>query len=116
MQAGGYIISNQSAVAIMIQIYHALRPCLSIVKPNLVFTHKIDMGKKPIFTNRRVADPYVDRRSGEDRRKVYSSDYWDNWGIERRTLKERRLPKERRSSFARVSKWSSVCTYDNNTL
>ena len=67
------------------------------------------MGKKPIFRNRRVADPYVDRRSGEDRREVYSVDYWEIGGIERRTQKERRLQKERRGSCVRVSRWSSVC-------
>ena len=71
------------------------------------------MEKNPIFRNRRVADPYVDRRSVEDRREVYSSDYWERWGIERRTLKERRLQKERRGSCVRVSKWSSVCLDDN---
>ena len=71
------------------------------------------MEEKPIFRNRRVADPYIDRRSGEDRRQVYSGDYWDSGGIERRILKERRLQKERRFSFVRVSKWSSVCPDDN---
>ena len=45
----------------------------------------------------------------KDRRKVYSSDYWDIWGIERRTLNERRLQKERRGGCVRVLKWSSVC-------
>ena len=28
--------------------------------------------------NRRIRDPYVDRRSGEDRRTVYDADYWEN--------------------------------------
>ena len=71
------------------------------------------MEEEPIFRNRRVADPYVDRRFGEDRREVYSGDYWDSGGIERRALKERRLQKERRSSCVRVSEWSSVCPDDN---
>ena len=32
----------------------------------------------------RVRDPYIDRRSGEDRRVVYDSDYFENSGRERR--------------------------------
>ena len=60
------------------------------------------------FNDRRVGDPYVDRRSGEDIRQVYNSDYWESGGIERRGAKGRRQPKERRDSFVRVSKWSSV--------
>jgi hypothetical protein len=57
----------------------------------------------------RVRDPYVDRRSGEDRRAVYDSDYFDQDGLERRTGKERRQGHERRDDCIRVSKWSSVC-------
>ena len=64
------------------------------------------------FNDRRVGDPYVDRRSGEDIRQVYNSDYWESGGIERRSAKDRRQPKERRDSFVRVSKWSSVCIED----
>ena len=62
--------------------------------------------------DRRIADPYVDRRSGEDRRKVYDSDYWESGGIERRRAKDRRQQKERRSSCVSVSQWSSDCIND----
>jgi hypothetical protein len=59
--------------------------------------------------DKRIADPYVDRRSGEDRRQVYDAAYWESEGIERRRVKDRRQQKERRDSCVRVSKWSSVC-------
>jgi len=48
------------------------------------------------FKNRRVGDPYIDRRSGEDRRQVYDSFYWESVGIERRRAKDQRQQKERR--------------------
>ena len=64
------------------------------------------------FKDRRLADPYIDRRSGEDRRQVYDSDYWESGGIERRGIKERRLQKERRVNCIRVTEYSSVCTKD----
>ncbi len=62
--------------------------------------------------DRRIADPYVDRRSGEDRRQVYDADYWESGGIERRSAKDRRQQKERRGSCVKVSEWSSVCIED----
>ena len=49
----------------------------------------------------------VDRRSGEERRKVYSFDYFSKGGVERRHFKERRSKKERRRGWIRVSDWSS---------
>ena len=59
--------------------------------------------------NDRTADPYVDRRSGDDRRIVYDSDYFENGGLERRRGKDRRQRGERRQDCVRVSHWSSVC-------
>ncbi len=41
----------------------------------------------------------VDRRSGEDRRKTYSLDYFKNDGKERRVKEERRKQGERRSDL-----------------
>lgn len=67
------------------------------------------MEEKNDFRDRRLADPYIDRRSGEDRREVYDSDYWESGSLERRSRKYRRQQKERRGDCARVSKWSSVC-------
>jgi hypothetical protein len=63
--------------------------------------------------NARVRDPYMDRRSGEDRRAVYDSDYFENSGIERRHSGDRRQKDERRDSCIRVSDWSSVCPDSN---
>jgi hypothetical protein len=59
--------------------------------------------------NARVRDPYIDRRSGEDRRAVYDSDYFENGGAERRHGRDRRQRGERRDRCIRVSDWSSVC-------
>jgi hypothetical protein len=51
---------------------------------------------------------FVDRRSGEDRRKVHNLDYFSDGGAERRSAKERRSKVERRSGWVRVSDWVSV--------
>lgn len=58
--------------------------------------------------NMRFNDPYVDRRSGEDRRDAHDLDYFLEGGIERRSGKERRRQDERRDDWARITKWSSV--------
>ena len=50
----------------------------------------------------------LDRRSGEDRRRVYDLEYFTNGGIERRTWKEQRAQVERRVGWTRVSEWCSV--------
>ena len=57
----------------------------------------------------RVRDPYMDRRSGEDRRLAYDADYFQDGGFERRKNNDRRQQDERRDSCIRVSRWSSVC-------
>ena len=62
--------------------------------------------------NARTRDPYMDRRSGDDRRQVYDSDYFESGGLERRHGIDRRQPDERRDSCIRVSDWSSVCPDD----
>ena len=66
------------------------------------------MKEKLIFKNARVNDPYFDRRSGDDRREIYDSDYFKNGGIERRNGKERRQCAERRDGYVRISDWSSI--------
>jgi hypothetical protein len=50
----------------------------------------------------------VDRRSGEDKRRLYSLDYFTDGGEERRKGRERRQSGERRSAWMRVYKWCSV--------
>ena len=67
------------------------------------------MKEEIVLRDARISDPYVDRRSGEDRRQVYDADYFQNGGLERRNGKERRQRYERRKNFIRVSEWSSVC-------
>lgn len=57
----------------------------------------------------RKRDPYLDRRSGEDRRAVYSLDYFLKGNPDRRNGKERRKNSERRSGCVRINEWSSVC-------
>jgi hypothetical protein len=49
-------------------------------------------------TNRRRAARYLDRRSGEDRRQVYSLNYFLRGGIERRGIFDRRRTLDRRHS------------------
>ncbi len=61
----------------------------------------------------RKMDPYLDRRSGDDRRHVYDMDYYLAGGMERRLKKERRRPSERRTACIRVTDWSSVCPDDD---
>ena len=51
---------------------------------------------------------YLDRRSGEDRRKTYNLDYFTDGGRERRKRAERRMRSERRSDWKMVNKWYSV--------
>jgi hypothetical protein len=51
--------------------------------------------------------PY-DRRSGEDRRRSYSLEYFLEGGKDRRRRKDRRRTDERRTDWVRVSDWGSV--------
>jgi hypothetical protein len=74
----------------------------------------LKMKEKKILKEARISDPYVDRRSGEDRRQVYNADYFQNGGLERRSGKERRRDYERRKDCTRVSDWSSICSVDKD--
>ena len=72
------------------------------------------MEEDKISKDARISDPYVDRRSGEDRRQIYDADYFQNGGLERRSGKERRQPHERRKDCTRVSEWSSIRSVDKD--
>ncbi len=72
------------------------------------------MKEENLLKDARKRDIYVDRRSGEDRRQVYDSDYFQNGGLEKRSGKKRRQHYERRKECTRVSEWSSVCTDDTD--
>ena len=74
----------------------------------------IRMEEEMILKDARISDPYVDRRSGEDRRNVYDADYFQNGGLEGRSGKERRQHYERRKDYIRISEWSSVCADDTD--
>jgi hypothetical protein len=63
--------------------------------------------------NKRKNDPFVDRRSGEDRRIGYDLDYSREDGKERRKKKDRRQQGERRDRCIPVSDWTSVCPEDD---
>ena len=60
------------------------------------------------MTGALVKRSYIDRRSGEDKRKAYNLDYFFGGGEERRRRRERRMLGERRRSWVRVSRWCSV--------
>jgi hypothetical protein len=57
----------------------------------------------------RTTDPFMDRRCGEDRRNVYSLEYFEQGNPDRRNSIERRENIERRHDCVRVSEWSSAC-------
>jgi len=55
------------------------------------------MSESQPLKDRRTADPYFDRRSGEDRRELYDLDYFEQGGIERRSGIKPRQKGERRA-------------------
>lgn len=59
--------------------------------------------------HKRKRDPYLDRRSGEDRRKVHLLEYLLRGNPDRRSGFERRWNVERRQGCIRINEWSSVC-------
>ena len=54
----------------------------------------------------------IDRRSGDDRRKVHNLNYFIRGGVERRKFIERRSQEERRKNWLRVDEWVSVFVGD----
>ena len=56
-----------------------------------------------------MGDPYLDRRSGDDRRKHYDLDFFEHGGVERRRGIEARQKRDRRAQCVKVGEWSSVC-------
>jgi hypothetical protein len=67
------------------------------------------MSEKEPLKDRRIGDPFLDRRCGDDRREAYDLGYFENGGIEKRGGVESRQKKERRAQCVNVSQWSSVC-------
>ena len=67
---------------------------------------------KTNMSNSVVKRSYVDRRSGEDKRKSYNLDYFLAGGSERRRGSDRRRGNERRFNWLKVSQWYSVYIED----
>ena len=53
-----------------------------------------------------------ERRSGQDRRKIFTLHRFFYKGPERRIMQDRRSHEERRDGWVRISKWSSVNLQD----
>jgi len=68
-----------------------------------------DMSESQPLKDVRIADPFLDRRSGDDRREAHELGYFVQGGIERRKGLERRQRDERRDQYVQISQWSSVC-------
>ena len=66
------------------------------------------MIQKAPTKEKRKQDHYLDRRSGDDRRQIYSFIYFDEGGPERRKYAERRDSTERRLGYVRIGPWTSV--------
>ena len=67
-----------------------------------------DTGLRKALSKDPMRRALFDRRTGEDKRKLYSLDYFTEGGEERRKGRERRQSGERRRAWARVYKWCSV--------
>ena len=74
------------------------------------------MAASQLSEERRVGDPYLDRRSGGDRRAHYDLDIFEQIGAERRSGIERRQRRERRAQWVKVSEWSSISTNVNSPV
>ena len=72
------------------------------------------MNERQPLKDRRKGDPNLNRRSGDDRRKVHDLDFFDQGGIERRSGAESRKKGDRRIQRVNVSKSSSVCLKTNS--
>ena len=50
----------------------------------------VDMSDRQTMKDRRIGDPFLDRRCGDDRREAYELGYFSQGGIERRSGVESR--------------------------
>jgi len=74
------------------------------------------MSESQPLKDRRIADPFFDRRSGDDRRKAHKLVYFAQGGIERRKGMEIRQKNERRDQYVRTNKWSSICVIPKSAV
>ena len=66
--------------------------------------------------DRRIENPFRDRRSGDDRRRGFDLGYFAQGGINRRKGMERRQRYERRDQYVRIDKWSSICVIPKSAV
>jgi hypothetical protein len=66
--------------------------------------------------DRRIEDPFRDRRSGDDRRRGFDMGYFAQGGIEKRKGGECRQKSERRDQYVRIDKWSSICVIPKSAI
>jgi hypothetical protein len=74
------------------------------------------MSDKQKLKDKRIADPFFDRRAGNDRRRGFDLAYFAQGGIERRKSMERRQKHERRDQYVRIDKWSSICVIPKSAV
>jgi len=78
--------------------------------------HGSGMSESQPLKDRRIEDPFRDRRSGNDRRHGFDSGYFAQGGINRRKGMERRQRYERRDQYVRIDKWSSICVIPKSAV
>jgi len=71
--------------------------------------HGSGLSESRPLKDKRIEDPFRDRRSGNDRRRGFDIGYFAQGGIKRRKGIERRQRYERRDRYFRIDKWSSIC-------
>jgi len=74
------------------------------------------MGESQPLKDRRIEDPFRDRRSGNDRRRGFDIGYFAQGGIEKRKAGECRQKRERRDQYVRIDKWSSICVIPKSAV
>jgi hypothetical protein len=67
------------------------------------------MSESQSLKDRRIGDPYLDRRLGDDRRKINNLEFIEHGGIERRSWVESRQDGNHSVQSVNGSQWSNVC-------
>jgi hypothetical protein len=76
------------------------------------FKRKRIIDLKQLLEDNWIKRASVERRSDGDKRATFSLKYFKRGGKERRQLRERRKPDERRDGWMRVGKWRSEAVFD----
>jgi hypothetical protein len=67
------------------------------------------MSESQSLKDRRIGDPYLDGRLGDDRRKINNLEFFEHGGIERRSWVESRQDGNHSVQSVNGSQWSNVC-------